>query len=116
MARSVRMHEDRPRRVSGAVPERSADSPALRSSTRMASRPLLGAPAVLALQRSAGNRATGELVARKGLRAARDGECAVQRHASFEHTLLGNTPPGQLGNAAVTKAYRSHLLEQLHDQ
>ena len=56
---------------------------------------------VLALQRAAGNHAV----------------CTVlQRHSSFEHTLLGNTPPGQLSNAAVSRSARSHLLYELRQQ
>jgi hypothetical protein len=38
---------------------------------------------------------------------------AVQRHSSFEHTLLGDTPPLELGNAAVTAQARGHLLSDL---
>jgi hypothetical protein len=56
---------------------------------------------VLALQGAAGNRAVGAV---------------VQRHASFEHTLLGNTRPDQLSNAAVNRGARSHLLDQLREQ
>lgn len=56
---------------------------------------------VLALQGVAGNRAVGTL---------------LQRHASFEHTLLGNTPPDQLAEAAVSRSARSHLLYQLREQ
>ena len=36
----------------------------------------------------------------------------LQRHSSWEHTLLGDTPPNRLGEAAVTRADRQHLLAQ----
>jgi hypothetical protein len=62
-------------------------------------RPGLG-PAVTTLQRSAGNRAVAGL-----LRPP-----TVQRHSSWEHALLGDTPPAQLGSAAVTNAARKHVL------
>jgi hypothetical protein len=38
---------------------------------------------------------------------------SVQRHSSFEHTLLGNTPPSRLGDAAVTPNDKAHLLRDL---
>jgi uncharacterized protein DUF4157 len=38
---------------------------------------------------------------------------AVQRHSSWEHTLLGDTPPAQLGAATVTAQARKHLLADL---
>ena len=47
---------------------------------------------------------------------AGSGRLVVQRHASFEHTLLGNTAPGQLSNAAVDRSARSHLLFELARQ
>lgn len=55
-----------------------------------------------------GNRPAGHLAAAQRL--------SVQRHSSFEHTLLGNTPPAQLGQAAITRKDRAHLLKQLYDQ
>ena len=38
---------------------------------------------------------------------------AVQCHSSWEHTLLGDTPPAQLGAATVTAQARKHLLAEL---
>src|SRR5206468_2292147 len=38
---------------------------------------------------------------------------AIQRHSSWEHTLLGDTPPAQLGAATVTAQARKHLLADL---
>lgn len=58
---------------------------------------------VLRLQATAGNRATTALLGRS---------LTVQRHSSWEHTLLGDTPPARLGQAAVTRAGRGHLLSQ----
>ncbi len=66
----------------------------------LASRPLTR-DSVLALQATAGNRAVGTM---------------LQRHASFEHTLLGNTPPARLSDAAVSRRERSHLLHQVREQ
>jgi hypothetical protein len=37
----------------------------------------------------------------------------VQRHSSWEHTLLGDTPPQELANATVTAEARKHLLAEL---
>ena len=34
----------------------------------------------------------------------------VHRHASWEHTLIGDTPPGRLGRAAVSREARRHVL------
>ena len=41
---------------------------------------------------------------------------AVQRHSSFEHTLLGDTPPMQVWDAVVSVQARGHLLGDLHDR
>jgi hypothetical protein len=38
---------------------------------------------------------------------------SVQRHSSFEHTLLGDTQPVELANATVTAESRKHLLTDL---
>jgi hypothetical protein len=38
---------------------------------------------------------------------------AIQRHSSWEHTLLGDTPTLQLGDAAVTVKSRKHVLSDL---
>lgn len=74
--------------------------------------------AAAALQRQVGNRATSLLLTRS--QGQRRADCApsqpalpVQRHSSWEHTLLGDTPPGQLGQAAVTNEARKHVLAQL---
>jgi hypothetical protein len=55
-----------------------------------------------AVQRSAGNRAAVRLVE----------SLAVQRHSSWEHALLGDTPPKQLGDAAVSTATRKHVVAE----
>jgi hypothetical protein len=34
----------------------------------------------------------------------------IQRHSSWEHALLGDTPPKELGNAVVTNEARKHVL------
>jgi hypothetical protein len=34
----------------------------------------------------------------------------VQRHSSWEHAMMGDTPPGQLGQAAVTQGARIHVV------
>lgn len=67
------------------------------------------APLALHLQRTAGNRAVACLLA--------SGQ-QLQRHASFEHTLIGNTSPDKLGHAvkSVSEANRKHLLLELHQQ
>jgi hypothetical protein len=57
-----------------------------------------GGPGVLRLQRAAGNRAVTGLVK------------VVQRHSSWEHALLGDTDPRQLGNAAVSAGTRKHVV------
>ncbi len=91
-----------------------------------------GPDAITALQRSAGNAAVSALVAahlpRRGASAVggvagpgavggrTSGGLAVQRHASFEHTLLGNTSADALSEAAVSREQRGHLLKQLADQ
>lgn len=41
------------------------------------------------------------------------GGISVQRHSSWEHTLLGDTPPQQLADATVTAQARKHLLADL---
>jgi hypothetical protein len=79
---------------------------------------------LLQLQRSAGNAGVGRALRRgdhgSGTRArghtAAVQRLSVQRHASFEHTLLGNTPPKVLGQAAVTRNDRAHLLHELWRQ
>jgi hypothetical protein len=47
------------------------------------------------------------------------GVSCLARHASWEHTMLGDTPPNQLGSAAgpdVTLESRQHLLDQLYQR
>lgn len=51
-----------------------------------------------------------------GRRPSVPNRISVQRHASFEHTLLGNTPPSRLGQAAVTRNDRAHLIKDLWRQ
>ncbi|HEX6678045.1 MAG TPA: hypothetical protein VF486_23890 [Actinomycetes bacterium] len=79
----------------------------------------LGEALILGLQRSAGNSAVAHALRRGGARpvagsgSTQGAPLSVQRHSSFEHTLLGNTPPKQLGDAAVTAKDRAHLLQEL---
>lgn len=50
---------------------------------------------------------------------AAGGVSCLARHASWEHTMLGDTPPNQLGSAAgpdVTLESRQHLLDQLYQR
>jgi hypothetical protein len=70
---------------------------------------------VLNLQRSAGNAATSAFLSARRRPPSRH-PVVVQRHASFEHTLLGNTPASRLSDAAVSRESRSHLLKQLSTQ
>lgn len=64
--------------------------------------------AILQLQRLAGNRATTALL--KGPPPAPEGgRPTVQRHAGWEHTLLGDTDPRRLSNAVVNPATASHV-------
>lgn len=127
MARAVGMPQDGAHTQSRPPkPERREDAAALKLPSHLPNQShlpnhlptggQLATSTVLALQRAAGNRATGGLITGHDRQRARGAPCTVQRHASFEHTLLGNTPPSQLSNAAVTRESRSHLLEQLHDQ
>jgi hypothetical protein len=55
--------------------------------------------AVTTLQRAAGNSAVAGLL-----------RPTVQRHSSWEHALLGDTPPKALGQAAVSNEGRKHVL------
>jgi len=57
-----------------------------------------------ALQRQAGNRAVAGIAARPPL--------AVQRHSSWEHVMLGDTPPSRLADATVAGKDRNHLLSR----
>jgi hypothetical protein len=41
------------------------------------------------------------------------GIMALQRHSSWEHTLLGDTPPDRLSDATVSVEARGHLLSNL---
>jgi hypothetical protein len=83
---------------SGAGPTHGAAAAVIQAGARHSSQ----RDAMLSLQRSAGNRAVTTLTK----------PVSVQRHASWEHALLGDTPPGQLGRAAVTNAARNHVLIQ----
>ena len=40
----------------------------------------------------------------------------VHRHSSWEHTLLGDTPPARLGEATVTAEARKHVLADLWER
>ncbi|MFL6074572.1 MAG: hypothetical protein ACJ73S_14350 [Mycobacteriales bacterium] len=78
----------------GLVAQRAVDA-LVRGRAR---HPSLGA-AVTTLQRTAGNRAV-------------SGMLRVQRHSSWEHALLGDTPPKALGQAAVSNAARKHVVAE----
>jgi hypothetical protein len=58
---------------------------------------------MLELQRTAGNQAVTQALAGSQ-------PLVVQRHSSWEHAMLGDTPPGQLGRAAVTQGARIHVV------
>lgn len=58
------------------------------------------------LQRAAGNAAVSRVVS--GGRSP--ATVSVQRHSSWEHALLGDTPPAQLADAAVPRGSRAHVL------
>jgi hypothetical protein len=60
-----------------------------------------------ALQRQAGNRAVAGL-ADAGNRRPQ----VVQRHSSWEHVMLGDTPPSRLADATVEGKDRNHLLSR----
>ena len=62
---------------------------------------------LVALQRDAGNRAVCGL---PGLHPHRD--LVVQRHSSWEHVMLGDTPPSRLPDATVAGESRNHLLSR----
>ncbi|MEV6491376.1 DUF4157 domain-containing protein [Actinoplanes sp. NPDC051633] len=40
----------------------------------------------------------------------------IHRHSSWEHTLLGDTPPSRLGDATVTAEARKHVLADLWER
>ena len=61
----------------------------------------------MALQRDAGNRAVCRL---PGIGHGRD--LVVQRHSSWEHVMLGDTPPSRLADATVAGQDRNHLLSR----
>ncbi len=70
---------------------------------------------VLDLQRLAGNRAVSALLGTSPsvwAPSAAGRAPTLQRHASWEHTMLGDTDPKQLGNAAVPGQAREHVLQQ----
>jgi hypothetical protein len=105
-------HEDRregSRPASRArVPARSAGADGKARVTRDS----VSRAAVLDLQRAAGNARVVALLSS----ASEGAPVVVQRHSSFEHTLLGNTPPSQLSEAAVLPGSRQHLLTELARQ
>ena len=47
---------------------------------------------------------------------ASSGVLRIHRHSSWEHTLLGDTPPSRLGDATVTAEARGHVLADLWDR
>ena len=59
------------------------------------------------LQRRAGNQAVGRLPG-----VGPRGALQVQRHSSWEHVLLGDTPPARLAEATVPGRDRNHLLSR----
>jgi len=79
---------------------------------------------ILGLQRSAGNAAVtralrpggGRPAVGSGGRTGATRRLSVQRHVSFEHTLLGNTPPKQLGEATAPGKDKAHLIRELWRQ
>jgi hypothetical protein len=60
---------------------------------------------LLDLQRNAGNQAVTQ-----ALRGERS--MVVQRHSSWEHAMLGDTPPAELRKAVVPQGSRVHVVEQ----
>ncbi|MEO1061490.1 MAG: hypothetical protein AAFZ07_08725 [Actinomycetota bacterium] len=66
----------------------------------------------LRLQRAAGNRAVGSIVRTPPTAGATPGPAPVQRHASWEHALLGDAKPGDLARAAVEPAHARHVMSQ----
>lgn len=44
------------------------------------------------------------------------GPLVVQRHSSWEHTMLGDMPPAKLGDATVDAGSRLHLLDELRSR
>lgn len=58
------------------------------------------------LQRSAGNSAVAAMLRSQSGQST----VIVQRHSSHEHTLLGNTPPKQLGSAAIKNSAKIHVV------
>ncbi len=61
--------------------------------------------ALLALQRTAGNRAVADLV------TVQRPVVTVQRHNSYEHALMGDTRPQDLKSLATTKLGKVHAVE-----
>jgi hypothetical protein len=97
---------ERPHRAGGPKPAPGARPPATREQPPD--------HRLTALQRAAGNRAVTRLT---GTASPADlTRLPVQRHSSWEHTLLGDTPPRTLGAAAVSNASRKHVLADLWDR
>lgn len=95
----TRTRTHRPRRVGAPSAHQAAPAPnAAVGAQRTA------AHAALGLQQSLGNRAVGEILVRSAAPPQ------VMRHSSWEHTLIGDTPPSRLGKAAVSAKEKGHLL------
>jgi hypothetical protein len=43
-------------------------------------------------------------------------QLSIQRHSSWEHTMMGNASPAELGKAVATPETRKHVLADLWDQ
>jgi hypothetical protein len=107
-----RQHKVSQHKVSSAAARAKAASRAVRAVGRsQPSRNQLTTATVLKLQRAVGNTGVAAMLSPPPVAPV-----VVQRHSSFEHTLLGNTPPGQLSDAAVDRAARQHLLSELARQ
>src|SRR4051812_1553991 len=88
-----------PRSVARLTDADAGDQPAATALVAGVRHPELRGRGV-SLQRAAGNRAIAGLLR----------PVTVQRHSSWEHALLGDTPPKLLGSAAVTNESRKHVL------
>ena len=82
--------------------------PLNRVATQASHPPLVGE--IIALQRAAGNAAVADLI------SAASAQPIVQRHSSFEHTLLGDAKPQELVEAVKNKHSQQHLLFQERDR
>jgi hypothetical protein len=69
-----------------------------------------GPESVLGLQRIVGNAAVTTMIERR--RQTGPADPVIRRHSSWEHALLGDTPPDKLGEATVPGRSRGHVLSQ----